>query len=56
MNALLHPYTVITIDRRHKRSRHTTDATNWYAAWKWAANTFGLTALVCVKPSKERRP
>lgn len=43
-------YSVITIDRRHKRHRDTVIAQSWFEAWKTAINLHGLARTILVKP------
>lgn len=43
-------FTVVVIDRNHKRHRFVALARCWYDAWKNAANEYGIACLIMVKP------
>lgn len=47
----MNTYTAI-YRNRHQRRRQTILADSWHAAWKIAANLFGLTDLVSVRPAR----
>lgn len=47
----MNTYTAIYRDRHHRR-RQTILADSWFAAWKIAANIYGLAILISVRPSK----
>lgn len=47
----MNTYTAI-YRHRYQRRRQTILADSWHAAWKIAANLFGLSILISVRPAK----